>query len=159
MGEGSVDPELQALTDRIAEVRSAIAEVKAERARIESTQAPVDDDPEAALATLRVTFAETRARLAELERHPGRRLPTSAANREAAARRSLYVIGSLVALPGVVTVGAMLHVHGQHPEEPLEPTQILVFSLPLLLGLAFLARARFAKYRADRDDLDGDFLG
>lgn len=159
MAEGSVDPELRALTDEIAAVRSAIAEVKAERARIEGTQAPLDDGPEAALAALRVTFTETRARLAELERHPGRRLPTSTASREAAARRSLYVVGAMLALPGLVTIAVMLRVYGQHPEERLDPMVVLISSIPLLLGLAFVARARFAKYRADRDNLDGDFLG
>jgi hypothetical protein len=159
MGEGSVEPELRALTERIAAVRSAIVEVKAERARIEGTQAPLDDGPETALAALRVRFTETRARFADLERHPGRRLSTSTESREAAARRSLYVIGAMVALPGLVTVAGMLHVHGEHPEEPLDPMLVLVFSLPLLLGLALIARARFANYRADHDDLDGDFLG
>ncbi len=158
MGEEGVDPELRALTDRISELRSAIDELKEERARTEGTQAPVEDAAEAELAALRETVTETRARLADLE---GRTVKPGAAqaNREASARRTLYVIGAAVSLPSLVTVPAMLREHVKHPEDPLDPMLYLVFSLPLLLGLALIARGRFASYRADRDDLDGDFLG
>jgi hypothetical protein len=157
MGEEGVDPELQALTDRIAAVRSAIAELKDERARIERTQEPADDAAETELAALRETVTQARARLADLKGRttkPG----APAAKREAAARRTLYVIGGAVSLPSLVTLPAMLHAQWRHPEDAVDPMLYLVVSIPLLIGLGLVARGRFANYRADRDDLDGDFL-
>ena len=157
MGDEGADPEVRALTDRIAAMQAAIEEVKEERARIERTQTPAEDAAEAELAALRETFTETRAHLAELQSQtakPG----AASANREAAARRTLYVIGAVVSLPSLVALPAMLRVRHLHPEESLDPMLYLVLSLPLLLGLALVARGRFASYRADRDDLDGDFL-
>ena len=53
MGDEGADPEVRALTDRIAAVQAAIEEVKEERARIERTQTPAEDAAEAELAALR----------------------------------------------------------------------------------------------------------
>ena len=158
MAEDRVDPELQALTERLAAVRTAIDEEKAARQAIERTQAPLDDGPEQALSALRDEVAAARARLSALQQGTlVKRTPTKA-TREAAVRRGMYIMGGAVAFPGVITLGAMLSVRASNPGEVLDPVVMLVFAAPLLIGLGLVARARFANYHADRDDLDGDFL-
>ena len=155
MAEESVDPELQALTERIATVRAAIEEEQAARTAIERTQAPGEDEPEQAVAALREEVTAARARLRELEGRPRRPGTSLKASREAAARRGMYIMGAVVAFPGVVTLGAMLWVS---PDDALDNIGLLVFASPLLIGLGLTARARFANYDEKRDDLDGDFL-
>ena len=158
MAEDRVDPELEALTERIAAVRTAIDREKAARKTIEHTQAPLDDAPEQALSALRDEVTAARARLSALQQGTlVKRTPTTA-TREAAARRGMYIMGGVVAFPGIITLGAMLSMRASNPGEVLDPVVMLVFAAPLLIGLGLVARARFANYRADRDDLDGDFL-
>ena len=156
MAEDSVDPELQALTERIAAVRAAIDEEKAARQAIERRQEPGDDGPERALAALRDEVTAARARLSALQAGTAER-GRPKASREATARRGMYIMGALFAFPGALTIGAMLSVRASNPGEALDPV-MLVFAAPLLIGLGFVARGRFANYDEKRDDLDGDFL-
>ncbi len=158
MAEDQVDPELQALTERIAAVRSALDEEKAARETIERTQAPGEDGPEQALAALRDEVTAARARLSALQQGTLVRQTPTKVTREAAARRGMYIMGGVVAFPGVITLGSMLSLRASNPGEVLDPVVMLVFAAPLLIGLGLVARARFANYHADRDDLDGDFL-
>ena len=157
MGEDSVDPELQTLTERIAAVRAAIDEEMAAREAIARRQAPGDDGPEQALAALRDEVTAARARLSALQSGTAER-GRPKVSREGAARRGMYFMGALFALPGAITVGAMLSVRASNPGEALDPIVMLVFAAPLLIGLGCIARGRFANYDAKRDDLDGDFL-
>jgi hypothetical protein len=153
MGEpSSVDPELEALAERIEATRAEIASVKAARARIEECIAA--DPTASALDALRAKVDGAQARLAEIERLPR----ATALSPEASARRGLYIAGAFVAIPGATTLGLAVRESLRHPEEKLDPTLLAILSIPLLLGLALLARARFANYRASSGDLDGDFL-
>jgi cell division protein FtsB len=150
------EPELETLAARIAEVRAEIDGLKAERARIEASASPPTTDPEvASLETLRAQVHTARARASELARSP---TTASRSTLEASARNSLYAFGTFIALPGLVTLALMVGEHLRHPEEKLEPMLLGVFAVPLLLGLAFIARARFSRYRPETQDLDGDFL-
>ncbi|HVH43375.1 MAG TPA: hypothetical protein VM925_13565 [Labilithrix sp.] len=147
------DAEIAELIARIAEVRAAIADVKAHRERVERSVEPLpSSDP--ANDVLREKIAAARRRLDELAGMQRKRSRSA----EMSIRNALTITGAGVALPGVVTLGLLLWETVKHPEEKTDPILFLVSAAPFVLGLALVLRARFAKYRADKHDLDGDFL-
>ncbi len=151
--EHEPDEELAELAARVADARAAIADIQAHRARVERSAAPLPpSDP--TNDALRAKIEAARARLAELSATPTRRSPSV----EASLRQSLAITGVVIAAPGLLTFGVLLWQKAAHPETEMPSLIALVVALPVVLGLALVARARFAKYRADSGNLDGDFL-
>jgi hypothetical protein len=146
--------ELAALEARIAGLRAEIAELRAHRARIEKSPAPLEAQ-DLANEAMRAKIAVARARLAEIEAMQ----PKPSPSLEATLRRQLRISGVLIALPGAVTLVALVVRALTRPDEPqLDLWLWLVFAFPLVLGIALIVRARFANYDADERRLDGDFL-
>jgi hypothetical protein len=146
--------ELAALEARIASLRAELAELRAQRAGIEKRPVPREAQ-DLANEALRAKIAVARARLAELEATQ----PKPSRSLEATLRRQLMISGVLVALPGAITLGAIVVSWLTRPGEPqLDPWLWWVFALPLLLGIALIVRARSASYDADERRLDGDLL-
>lgn len=141
----------RALEERIALVRKEVAEVRKERGARRGAKELVEleelvEKVRAAKECLR-ELSTQRARA-------GRRGPT-----EASLRANLYWAGGLVSALGLVLLYGICAGGALTQGDVLDRIQFVgVSAIPLLLGIGLLARARFAKYRADKDDLDGDFL-
>jgi len=141
----------RALEERIALVRKEVAQVRKERGARREAKKLVEIEE----LGERVRAAKERLRELSTQRtSSARRGPT-----EGSLRANLYGAGGVVSALGLVLLYGM-YAGGALAQGDL-PDRIQfvgISSIPLLLGLGLLARARFAKYRPDKDDLDGDFL-
>lgn len=142
------DATIADLTRRIATVREAIT--AAEKSREQRR----NDAGRAATTELRQKIRDAEQRLGSIQE--GRK-PRPSPTLESSLRSGLYWAGAGLAIPGAFPLFFMIRERYTHPEEALEPSMIAVLAIPCLLGVVMLLRARFAKFRKDRQDLDGDF--
>ena len=145
--------EIERLSRKIAETTEAIQEIKAGRARVESSvvTAPSREEPRE-IDVLREKVARGRARLDELKEMKRVRDGST----ESTVRSSYTFAGLAVALPGTTGALFLLRDHFVHPEQATDPMLFALTGLPALLGFALVIRARVAKFDPKTQDIGED---